>query len=92
MPYIDRTYRTLGQSKRGLFGKSSGGYGELRGGMLHPDIWSAVACHRGDMFFELCSASDCPTFCTIIRHAGGIEAWYRAFLSRIQKTEKEASP
>jgi S-formylglutathione hydrolase FrmB len=89
VPYIDRTYRTLGGGRRGIFGKSSGGYGALRGGMLHPDIWSAVACHSGDMLFELCYASDFPTFCTIIKRAGGLEAWYHAFQTRIQKTEED---
>ena len=87
VPYIDRTYRTLG--RRGIFGKSSGGYGALRGGMLHPDIWSAVACHSGDMLFELCYASDFPPFCNIIRRAGGLESWYHAFLARIEKTEED---
>ena len=89
VPYIDRTYRTLGGGMRGIFGKSSGGYGALRGGMLHPDIWSAVACHSGDMLFELCYASDFPTFCNIIRRAGGLEAWYNTFQTRIQKTEED---
>jgi S-formylglutathione hydrolase FrmB len=87
VPYIDHTYRTLGEGRRGIFGKSSGGYGALRGGMLHPDIWSAVACHSGDMLFELCYASDFPAFCTIIKRAGGLEAWYNAFMTRLQQTE-----
>jgi S-formylglutathione hydrolase FrmB len=89
VPYIDRTYRTLGGGMRGIFGKSSGGYGALRGGMLHPDIWSAVACHSGDMLFELCYGSDFSTFCTIMHRAGGLEAWYNAFQRRIQKTEED---
>jgi len=88
-PYIDHTYRTLGEGRRGIFGKSSGGYGALRGGMLHPDVWSAVACHSGDLLFELCYASDFPTFCNIIRSAGGLEAWYHTFQTHIQKTEDD---
>src|SRR5215467_13034901 len=75
--------------RRGIFGESSGGYGALRGGMLHPDIWSAVACHSGDMLFELCYASDFPTFCTIMQRAGGLESWYHAFLTRVQQTEED---
>jgi len=57
--------------------------------MLHPDIWSAVACHSGDMLFELCYASDFPTFCTIIKRAGGLQARYQAFQTHIQKTEED---
>jgi enterochelin esterase-like enzyme len=89
IPYIDRTYRTLGEGRRGIFGKSSGGYGALRAGMLHPDVWSAVACHSGDMLFELCYAGDFPAVCNIIRRAGGLEAWYAAFQARIQTTAED---
>jgi S-formylglutathione hydrolase FrmB len=89
VPYIDHTYRTLGEGRRGIFGKSSGGYGALRGGMLHSDVWSAVACHSGDMLFELCYASDFPAVCNIIRHAGGLQAWYSAFQARIQTTAED---
>lgn len=89
VPYIDRTYRTLGNGSRGIMGKSSGGFGALLGGMLHPDVWSAVACHSGDMLFELCYASDFPTFCNIVHREGGLDRWYKAFQARLQKTDDD---
>jgi S-formylglutathione hydrolase len=41
--YIDKNYRTLAAAKsRGLFGHSMGGYGAIRIGMRHPDVFSSV--------------------------------------------------
>src|SRR5258708_23817216 len=82
VPYIDRTYRTLGGGRRGIFGKSSGGYGAVRRGMLHPDILSAVACHSGDLLFQLCYASDFPIFFNIILSPRGRDACYHPFHTR----------
>jgi S-formylglutathione hydrolase len=41
--YIDKNYRTLANARnRGLFGHSMGGYGAIRIGMRHPDVFSSV--------------------------------------------------
>ena len=41
--YIDSHYRTIAKrASRGLFGHSMGGYGTLRLGMKHPDVYSAI--------------------------------------------------
>jgi S-formylglutathione hydrolase len=41
--YIDKNYRTLASARsRGLFGHSMGGYGAIRIGMRHPDVFSSV--------------------------------------------------
>jgi S-formylglutathione hydrolase len=41
--YIDKQYRTLAAAEsRGLFGHSMGGYGAIRIGMRHPDVFSSV--------------------------------------------------
>jgi S-formylglutathione hydrolase FrmB len=41
--YVDRKYRTIRSPKaRGIAGHSMGGYGALRIGMRHPEIFSAV--------------------------------------------------
>ncbi len=53
VPFIDRRYRTLAEAGyRAIAGKSSGGYGALVQAMRHPDIFGALACHSGDMYFE----------------------------------------
>src|SRR5882762_4980553 len=55
VPFIDGRYRTLAvAAHRGVAGKSSGGYGALVQGMRHPEVFGAVACHSGDMYFEYC--------------------------------------
>ncbi len=42
VPYIDAHYRTFPQAaSRGLAGHSMGGYGALRIGMRHPDVFSS---------------------------------------------------
>ena len=38
---------------RGVLGFSSGGYGALVQGLRHGEQWGAVACHSGDMGFDL---------------------------------------
>lgn len=41
--YIDKHYRTIPEANsRGLAGHSMGGYGTMRLGMKHPEVWSAI--------------------------------------------------
>lgn len=53
VPFVEKTFGCGGQGKRGIFGKSSGGYGAMVHALLHPDFWSAAAVHSGDMGFQL---------------------------------------
>ena len=58
---IEAKYRVKrGRDHRGLFGKSSGGYGSIVHGMLYADYWGAIACHSGDMAFDLCYLPEMP--------------------------------
>lgn len=70
VPHIDATFRTLAQrDHRGLFGKSSGGYGAFMHGALYPGVWGAVANHSGDAGFDLLYRSDWPnTLDTLARY------------------------
>jgi S-formylglutathione hydrolase FrmB len=52
LPFVENTFGCGGPGRRGVFGKSSGGFGALWHGMTRPDIWSAVSCNSGDMDFE----------------------------------------
>ena len=85
-PHIDRTYRTAG---RGIFGHSSGGYGALMLGMKHPDVFSAVACHSGDMAFDLVYRPDFPKFLNAIQKAGGVEQWWIEFERKVKKEGRD---
>ena len=86
VPFVDRTYRTLGgREHRGVAGKSSGGYGAWMLAMLHPETFGAMASHSGDCYFEYCYRPDVPKFVSAIQAAGGLEKWFAAFQQKIQK-------
>jgi enterochelin esterase family protein len=52
--YIDNKYPTLAdRDHRAIAGHSSGGFGALRFGMLHPETFGLVADHSGDKYFEM---------------------------------------
>ena len=53
VPFVESRFGCGGAGRRGLFGKSSGGYGAMVHALLHPEFWSAAAVHSGDMGFEL---------------------------------------
>jgi S-formylglutathione hydrolase FrmB len=59
--WADREFRTIrDRAARGVFGKSSGGYGAFRMALDFPEVYSAFACHSGDTAFEYCYQKDFP--------------------------------
>ncbi len=88
VPALMADYRILpGSRHRALFGKSSGGYGALAHAMLHGEAWGAVACHSGDMAFELCYLNEFPrTLMTLARYDNDIAR----FVEHVQDTRKMA--
>jgi S-formylglutathione hydrolase FrmB len=78
LPAIEQRFGCGGTGRRGVFGKSSGGYGAITHALRHSDIWSAAACHSGDMGFELCYLPDMPA---VLRALAGtensIERWWQ---------------
>ena len=61
-----------------MFGKSSGGYGAIMHALRHADVWSAAACHSGDMGFALCYLPDMPATLRALAGSGNsIEKWWR---------------
>jgi S-formylglutathione hydrolase FrmB len=90
VPHLDRTYRTIsGPEGRGVFGKSSGGYGAIMLGMQHPDVFGAVACHSGDMAFDLVYRPDFPKFVNAVQKAGGVEQWWIEFERKVKKEGRD---
>jgi enterochelin esterase family protein len=88
--FVDTRYRTLASREhRGVMGKSSGGYGAMVLAMRHPDVFGAVACHSGDMYFDYCYRGDVPKFCSIVQQAGGIKAWLERFEGKLQKKHED---
>jgi S-formylglutathione hydrolase FrmB len=55
VPFVDERYPTApDRDRRGLTGKSSGGYGAMVVPMMRPDVFGALASHAGDALFECC--------------------------------------
>jgi len=80
VPAVEREFACGGAGKRGVFGKSSGGYGSMVHALLYPDFWSAAASHSGDMGFELMFAADfAHTLRRLARYDGSIERFIDGF-------------
>ena len=83
VPLVDRELRTLPErDRRGVFGKSSGGFGAMVQAMLHPDVWGAAACHSGDAAFDLCFLTGLPTTLDVLARAGSVRAFLDGFPQR----------
>jgi poly(3-hydroxybutyrate) depolymerase len=77
LPVIEQRFGCGGDGRRGVFGKSSGGYGAITHALRHSDVWAAVACHSGDMGFELCYLPDMPaTLRALAGSNDSIEKWW----------------
>ncbi len=80
LPAVEGALGCGGEGRRGVFGKSSGGYGAIVHALDHADVWAAAACHSGDMAFELCYLPDMPdTLRAVARTEGSIQAWWEKF-------------
>jgi enterochelin esterase-like enzyme len=91
VPLVEGNLGVGGPGRRGVFGKSSGGYGAIVHAMRHADFWSAAACHSGDMAFELCYLVDLPKVLIELatKHEGSIERFMRHFESALKPGEKD---
>lgn len=87
VPSVDGNLRTLAApAHRGVFGKSSGGYGALSLAMHHPEVFGAAACHSGDMGFEYCYLPEFPKFLRQVQRYGGVTEFVRAFEAAPRKS------
>ncbi|MDA2933666.1 esterase family protein [Acidobacteria bacterium AH-259-D05] len=86
IPLIEANFRTQkGRLNRACFGKSSGGYGAIIHGLRRPDVWGAVACHSGDMYFDYCYRMDFPRMLnTLAKHGRSV----KRFLNYFRKVKK----
>jgi hypothetical protein len=85
VPFVDGRYRTMAdRDRRGIAGKSSGGYGAMVVPMLRPDVFGGLATHAGDALFECCYL---PEFGTTVRalrthYEGSYDRFWEDFRSR----------
>ncbi len=89
IPLVDEHYRTIPEAgQRACFGKSSGGYGALRFGLLHTEFWGAIASHAGDVGFELVYRRDFPT---VAQTLAGFDGDVSRFLHYFWQTDAPRS-
>ncbi|HEY8950172.1 MAG TPA: alpha/beta hydrolase-fold protein [Rhizomicrobium sp.] len=84
---VEKEFGCGGKGKRGIFGKSSGGYGAMVHALLYPDFWSGAASHSGDMGFDIMYRHEMPTVLRALATVGGTpKAWLEKFFAA-QKTK-----
>src|SRR5205085_3593639 len=81
VPYVDERLPTSG--RRGLHGKSSGGYGAMVNAMLRPDLFHGFATHAGDALFEVSYRRNFPEAVRLLRdrYDGSFERFWEEFRS-----------
>ncbi len=68
VPFVDKSLNTKeSRDHRGVFGKSSGGYGAMMHGLLYPETWGAIANHSGDAYFDFLYRAEWPG---VLTHLG----------------------
>jgi hypothetical protein len=85
VPFIDSRYPTVASAaRRGVAGKSSGGYGAMVLPMLRPDVFGALASHAGDALFEVCYQPDFAKVARVLRdrYDGSLENFWEDFRTR----------
>ena len=85
-PAVFERYATNG--KAALVGKSSGGYGAVVNAMLTPGCWDAVACHSGDVGFEMMFK---PTFGETLTHVAA-HGGAANYVSHVRAAPKLSGP
>ncbi len=81
VPLVSRELNVIDhRDSRGVFGKSSGGFGALHLVMNFPETWGAAASHAGDVGFEMVYAKEFPVASQVLTgFKGEYEAFMRAF-------------
>jgi hypothetical protein len=86
VPFVDSRYPTAAdRDRRGLTGKSSGGYGAMVVPMMRPDVFGALASHAGDALFEVCYAGEFRRTARILRDK--FEGSWDVFFERLAEAE-----
>ncbi|RKY16632.1 MAG: esterase [Planctomycetota bacterium] len=89
MAFVEREYRVGGcPERRGLMGKSSGGFGALHVAMRRPDHFRAIASHSGDAYFEMAYKPDFPRLLAMLDKYGSV----MDFLDAFEKAPKKTTP
>jgi len=89
VPFLSKHVNVIDhRDGRGVFGKSSGGYGALVHAMYYPETWGGLASHAGDIGFEWVYRPDFPRTAAVLSAFGGDP--YR-FLKRFWRNKHPGS-
>src|SRR5262249_41244772 len=89
IPTVDQLFRTIGsRNGRAVMGKSSGGFGALSLAIEHPETFSAVASHSGDLYFEYAYWPEFPIAFHRLRQVGGLRGFLKKF-AKLPKTSRD---
>ncbi|HEY8382865.1 MAG TPA: alpha/beta hydrolase-fold protein [Microvirga sp.] len=87
VPEVERAFGCGGEGRRGVFGKSSGGFGAIVHALRHGgSFWAAASCHSGDMGWE--NIYHRGEFCTLLRDLAPYGFAPQAFLERFEAGPK----
>jgi len=79
-PFVEQECGVGGRrERRGLMGRSSGGFGALRAALDRPDRFAALASHAGDAYFELGYKPDFGRLLEMLDRYGSLAAFVAAF-------------
>jgi enterochelin esterase family protein len=71
-------YRTIpDRDHRGIMGRSSGGFGAITQAMQHPEIFGALACQSGDLYWEYTCLPNLSKMHQQLEKYGGLAAFIR---------------
>ena len=86
LPFIEHKYPVAkGAEHRGVFGRSSGGFGAIRLAMDYPGEFSAVAAHSADMAFDTTLK---PSLIDLAEGLASSRGDVEEFLSKVRQAPK----
>jgi S-formylglutathione hydrolase FrmB len=91
IPYMQSHYN-LGQDRnsRAVVGKSSGGFGAIRLGMAHPELFGHVASSAGDLHFDMACRPELAKFPSCITRKNGTDEFLRG-LPELRKLDSDSA-
>lgn len=91
VPFVEAKFGCGGKGRRGVFGKSSGGYGAAWHGLCRSDFWDAISINSGDMGFDALYIPALLEDLDILRkHDNSIENAWRAITAKKKMSFKES--
>jgi enterochelin esterase-like enzyme len=91
VPFVSEQVNVVNhRDGRGLFGKSSGGFGALHHAMHFNETWGAIASHAGDVGFELVYRPAFADTCSVLAdHGHEAETFIRNFWKKNRPSGKD---